>query len=71
MTLVYVFLLKLYPESLQCLQNCLTVSSSILMACLWACFFTKIQKRIIDPTDPQQRWILWIMSKSGFLGYII
>ena len=25
-------------------------------------FFTKIQKRIIDPNDPQQRWILRIIS---------
>ena len=24
-------------------------------------FFAKIQKRIIDPNDPQWRWILWII----------
>ena len=34
-------------------------------------FFTKIQKRIIDPNDPQWRWILWIISKTGYFGYMI
>ena len=34
-------------------------------------FFTKIQKRIIDPNDPQRRWILWIISKTGYFGYMI
>ena len=32
-------------------------------------FFTKIQKQIIDPNDPQWRWILWIMSKARYFGY--
>ena len=35
------------------------------------CSFAKIQKRIIDPNDPQRRWILWILSKTGYPGYII
>ena len=30
-------------------------------------FFPKIQKRIIDPNDPQRRWILWIISKNRIL----
>ena len=34
-------------------------------------FFTKIQKRITDPNDPQRRWILWIISKTGYFGYMI
>ena len=34
-------------------------------------FFTKIQKWIIDPNDPQRRWILWIISKTGYFGYMI
>ena len=34
-------------------------------------FFTKIQKRIIDPNDPQRRWILWIISRTGYFGYTI
>ena len=34
-------------------------------------FFPKIQKRIIDPNDPQRRWILWIISKTGYLRYMI
>ena len=34
-------------------------------------FFTKIQKWIIDPNDPQLRWILWIISKTGYFGYMI
>ena len=29
-------------------------------------FFHKIQKRIIDPNDPQRRCILWIVSKTGY-----
>ena len=31
-------------------------------------FVTKIQKRIFDP---QRRWIPWIISKTGYLGYMI
>ena len=27
-------------------------------------FFTKIQKRIADPIDPQRKWILWILHKQ-------
>ena len=34
-------------------------------------YFTKIQKRIIDPNDPQRRWILWIISKPGYFGYLM
>ena len=34
-------------------------------------FFPKIQKRIIDPNDPQRRWLLWIISKTGYLRYMI
>ena len=34
-------------------------------------FFTKIEKRITDPNDPQRRWILWIISKTGYFGYMI
>ena len=34
-------------------------------------FFTKIQKRTIDPIDPQRRWILWIISKTRYFGYMI
>ena len=34
-------------------------------------FFTKIQKRITDPNDPQRRGILWIISKTGYFGYMI
>ena len=32
-------------------------------------FFTKIRgrKRIIDPNDPQQRQILWILFNTGYL----
>ena len=29
-------------------------------------FFHKIQKWIIDPNDPQRRWILWIVFKTGY-----
>ena len=29
-------------------------------------FFTKIQKRIIETNDPQRRWILWVISKTGY-----
>ena len=32
-------------------------------------FFTKIPKRIIDPNDPQGRWILWIILKTGYFGH--
>ena len=34
-------------------------------------FFIKIPKRIIDPNDPQRRWILWIISIIGYFGYMI
>ena len=34
-------------------------------------FFTKIEKWIIDPNDPQRGWILWIISKTGYFGYMI
>ena len=33
--------------------------------------FTKIQKWIIVPNDPQQRWILWILSKTRYFGNMI
>ena len=34
-------------------------------------FFTKIQRRIIDPNDTQRRWILWIISKYGYFRHTI
>ena len=34
-------------------------------------FFTKIENRIVDSNDPQRRWILWIISKTGYFGYMI
>ena len=33
--------------------------------------FTKIQKCIVDPNDPQLRWILWIIFKTTYFGYMI
>lgn len=33
--------------------------------------FTKIQKRITNPNDPHRRRILWIVSKSWCLGFMI
>lgn len=32
---------------------------------------TRLQKRIIDPNDPQQRWILSILSKHVYFGCVI
>ena len=29
------------------------------------------KKGIIDPNDPQLRWILWIISKTWYFGYMI
>ena len=29
------------------------------------------KKRIIDPNDPQLRWILWIISKTWYFAYMI
>ena len=29
------------------------------------------KKRIIDPNDPQLRWILWIIYKTWYFGYMI
>ena len=34
-------------------------------------FFTEIQKRIIDPNDPQRKWILWIIFKVRYFGCMI
>ena len=48
--------------------NFLVKSKSGSLIRKWIFHFSpKIQKRIIDPNDPQRRWILWIISKTGYL----
>ena len=55
-----------------CCQRCFQVACfPTLNKKTWVRFFTKIQKRIIDPNDPRRRCILWIISKYGYFGYMI
>ena len=55
-----------------CYQRCFQVACfPALNKKTWVRFFTKIQKRIIDPNDPRRRCILRIISKYGYFGYMI
>lgn len=47
------------------------IYSTILATKKWMLCLLEALHWIIDPNDPQWRWIFWFIPKSGYFGYMI